>query len=126
MKIKKYLPLIGFLLLSLVFSVCWMFCCAKEYHGIYHAGKTVTSASIFDWKAKNGNVEITDIPSGENGFYNPSTNTITLNSNLPAGKVPSPFAFRFRRAARTKVLDETGKKCFIMERKVYCPGGVPS
>ena len=61
MKIKKYLPLIGFLLLSLVFSVCWMFCCAKEYHGIYHTGKTVTSASIFDWKAKNGNVEITDM-----------------------------------------------------------------
>lgn len=50
------------------------------------------------------NVEITDIPSGENGFYNPNTNTITLNSNLPAGQILVEFALH----ELTHSLEKTG------------------
>ena len=50
------------------------------------------------------NVDITDIASGENGYYNPNTNTITLNKNLPAGQVLVEFALH----ELTHSLENTG------------------
>ena len=50
------------------------------------------------------NVQITETPNGENGWYDSSTNTITLNKNLNAGQILVEFALH----EFTHTLEQTG------------------